>query len=616
MKKCFLIFICSIFILICISCGKVYEVKFVTNSDNSVDSVTIPENELLELPEPPVKDGYIFAGWFLDEACSEGKEWHFDSDKVTGSFTLYAKWIEDPNLKLNEKEKVNLSADGYVRNKITNFDQYLNTDAYRVVKTPEEFVTAIEAAKYHYQNVWDEEKKTYTQIPAEGYDEKNMLGKVHVIEIANDLNMGYYKLSDELKQKTSILEDFCRKTQAAIQSLTMSDMFLENGMTQIKVENTSNLLIYSKNGAKLTHCGFKLTSDTNVVVRNLEFDELWQWEDTSNNTVAKIGDYDYFGWAYFKIAFCDAIWIDHCTFGKSYDGQIDYANPVYNANAGTAFRAPFGASGSNGLHISWCNFQSGSDDKNGYIYKMLSKIEEDYQNGNKNYLYYNQLRDSGASFDDILYGIAIPQKKGFLCGDSGNNKEDYEYNLSLQISFANCYFKNLEDRIPKLRGGNAVLFNSIVDSSQYYEYRVKLKSMNLASKVAQVNSSWKCGLVSQGILCGNGGSILAQNCKFIGIDTILKNNDSNTADKVIGGYQLINCSYQKSKDDAVLTSFSNFSSSALKEEYFSWHTDDKKEPFIISDVKLRNLLEFLTHEDYGVGCQPASKFNFLIANYS
>ncbi len=618
MKKIILPFLLFVFILVNSSCSsdKLYTVSFETNGGSVIEAVSIEEGNLLTEPSAPEKEGFIFEGWYKDSGCTAGNEWNFSTDFINESVTLYAKWTEDNSLKLTDIEKNNLSAGGYVTNHISGFQQYENTDAYRVVTTPEEFITAIEDAKYHYTNDWDDTTKTYTQKPATGYDEVSMLGKVHVIEIANDLNMGYYKLSEQIKAKTSIVEDFCRKTQNAITTLTMSDMFKENGMSQIKVENTSNLLIYSKNGAKLTHCGFKLTSDTNVVFRNLEFDELWQWEDTSSNTVSKIGDYDYFGWAYFKIAFCGYIWIDHCTFGKSYDGQIDYANPVYNANAGTAFRAPYGADGSNGLHVSWCEFNAGSDAKDGYLYKMMSKIEEDYQAGNENYLYYNQLRESGVSFEDILYGLAIPQKKGFLCGDSGNNKEDYEYNLSLQVSFANCYFKNLEDRIPKLRGGNAVVFNSIVDSSQYYEYRVKLKGMNLASKVAQVNSSWKCGLVSQGVLCGNGGSILAQNCKFIGIDTLLKNNDTNTTDKVIGGYQFVNCSYQKSKDAAVLNSFSNFSSSALKEEYFSWHTDDKKEPFVITNVKLRNLLEFLTHDDYGVGCQPSSKFNFLTANYS
>ena len=98
-------------------------------------------------------------------------------------------------------------------------------------------------------------------------------------------------------------------------------------------ENTSDLLVYSKSGAKLTHCGFKLTSDNNVVFRNLEFDEIWQWEDSPLTTASAVGDYDWHGWAYFKIAFCGYVWIDHCTFGKSYDGQIDYSNPDYSANA-------------------------------------------------------------------------------------------------------------------------------------------------------------------------------------------------------------------------------------------------------------------------------------------
>ncbi len=52
---------------------------------------------------------------------------------------------------------------------------------------------------------------------------------------------------------------------------------------------------------------------------------------------------------------------------------------------------------------------------------MMDKIEQEYQSGKTNYLYYNKLRDSGITFEEILYGIAIPQKKGFLFGDSGNN---------------------------------------------------------------------------------------------------------------------------------------------------------------------------------------------------
>lgn len=532
--------------------------------------------------------------------------------------------IEKPPVE-ETKIDADISAGGYVTDKIGDFSGYENTPAYRKVKTAEELVTAITDAKCHYKNVWDGETNTYTQEPADGYTQENFEGTVRVIEIENDLNLGYYKLSDTVKS-SGIVADFAPKYNNLKDYLYTSDMFLENGISQIKVENTSDLLIYSKNGARLTHCGFKLTSDNNVVFRNLEFDGMWQWED-GNSTAGKIGDYDWFGWAYFKISFCGYIWIDHCTFGKSYDGQIDYSNPDYTANAGVAFRAPYGADGNNGLHISWCNFNAGSDDTDGYLYKMMQKIEDEYQ-ANKDtatvsqHAYYDALRNSGASFEDILYGLAVPQKKGFLCGDSGNNQEDYEYNLKLCISFANCKFINLEDRLPKLRGGNAYMYNCVVDSSQYYAYRTKLKSF-AQSAVTAVKGDWKCALVSQGIVCGNGGSFKAENCIFRGIETLLKNNDSNASPKVDGGYQLINCSYRKGTDASAYVgsssdagnAFTNSSASILNTDNFRWHTADGEQPFEITATGLDKLEEDLGDKTYGSGAKPEFSFSLLRSKY-
>lgn len=538
--------------------------------------------------------------------------------------------IEDWFASVSADTKANLSAGGYVDGNITDFSQYVGTDAYRTVSTADQLIEALSDAKYHYVTNFDSQTKTFTQSPAEGYSTDNFEGKVHVIEITQDLNLGYYKLSEESKKKTEIVEDFCRRNANQISKFSMSEMFNENGISQIKVENTSNLLVFSKNGSKITHAGFKLTSDTNVVFRNLEFDEIWQWEDSSDSEVGAVGDYDAFGWAYFKIAFCGYVWIDHCTFGKSYDGQIDYSNPVYDANPGTAFRAPYGAKGPNGLHISWCSFNAGSDDENGYLYKMMKSIEDDYNAGGNKNLYYKALRDGGLTFEEILYGIAIPQKKGFLCGDdakfsgSYDNADDYNFNLKLQISFANCIFKNLEDRLPKLRGGNAYIYNCIVDSSEYYVYRTKLKAKNAASLVQAVNSTWKCALVSQGMLCGNGGSIKAENCIFRGIDSLLKNNDTkNSGVYVQGGYQLINCSYQKAATDSIITGsttespnlFPNSSTTTLKTENFKWHTEDGKQPFVITPFALNLLEKRVTNSKYGAGAGRALEDRLLKCDY-
>lgn len=509
------------------------------------------------------------------------------------------------------------TAYGYVDGKIGDFTQYVGTDKYRVVTTADELITAIKDAKWHYTNVWDEETSTYSQVPADGYTQDNFKGKVNIIEIANDINLGYNTLSAAAKANTSIVEDFTRRQTSQKTQFTMSDMFIENGISQIKVENTSDLLIYSKNGAKLTHGGFKLTSDDNVVFHNLEFDEMWQWEDAPAKTVSAVGDYDAFGWAYFKISFSGYILIDHCTFGKSYDGQIDYSNPDYTANAGVAFRAPYGADGGNGLHINYCNFKAGSDDPDGYLYKMMQSIEENYK-ANKadstvacKYLYYKALRDANISFDDILYGIAIPQKKAFLCGDDAKYTElDYTYNLKLQVSFANCLFTNIEDRLPKLRGGNAVMYNCVIDNSQYYSYCTKLKNANAETKVRAVKSDWKCALVSQGIVCGNGGSVYAENCIFKGIKDFVKHNDKkNSSPYVDGGYKLINCSYQKAADDEIIKGsttdevnpFPSTDSSKLNISKFSWHTPDGEQPFLLLLTDLDELTDLLKGEN-GAGC--------------
>ena len=43
----------------------------------------------LTKPEDPVKDGYTFAGWYKDSACTQG--WDFETS-IPGDMTLYAKW--------------------------------------------------------------------------------------------------------------------------------------------------------------------------------------------------------------------------------------------------------------------------------------------------------------------------------------------------------------------------------------------------------------------------------------------------------------------------------------------------------------------------------------------
>ncbi|MBQ3253977.1 MAG: hypothetical protein IJA65_05410, partial [Acholeplasmatales bacterium] len=244
--------------------------------------------------------------------------------------------------------------------------------------------------------------------------------------------------------------------------------------------------------------------------------------------------------------------------------------------------------------------------------------------GNGNYLYYNTLREMGISHEEILYGIAIPQKKGFLLGDSG---DEYTYNLEINVSFANNIFKNLEDRLPKIRGGIAYLYNNIVDSWQYNKYRVILVGKN-AKNIGSKNAKYKCALVNQGIICGLGGSVRAEHNIYRGVDTLLKNNDSGVSGELLrGGFAFINMQYQLFETDTPYTSSTtkanhqfnsakyNASTATLSSNYFSWHNDENASPFTPTLYNVADLEETL-YNTCPVGVNKDIDAMYLYTKYS
>ena len=149
---------------------------------------------------------------------------------------------------------------------------------------------------------------------------------------------------------------------------------------------------------------------------------------------------------------------------------------------------------------------------------------------------------------------------------------------------------------------------------------------NAAGLVSGANSGWKCALVSQGIVCGNGGSVKAENCVFRGIESFLKNNDSNSAEnKVSGGYQIVNCSYQLSETSAVYTGSSSDSNAALKfpnstpgvlkPDLFSWHTENGEQPFTPSVTELSGLKDYLGNAELGAGAKSEFPLSLLKSKY-
>lgn len=71
----------------------IYKVSFETNgAEDEIDAQHIRRDKKVEKPDTPVKDGFVFDGWYTDEALTE--PYDFDA-WVKKNFTLYAKWTAD-----------------------------------------------------------------------------------------------------------------------------------------------------------------------------------------------------------------------------------------------------------------------------------------------------------------------------------------------------------------------------------------------------------------------------------------------------------------------------------------------------------------------------------------
>ncbi len=67
-----------------------YKVEFDTLGGTPVESQVKMYGDLVDEPEEPTREGYTFAGWYLDENCT--REWIMEESLVSEPMTLYARW--------------------------------------------------------------------------------------------------------------------------------------------------------------------------------------------------------------------------------------------------------------------------------------------------------------------------------------------------------------------------------------------------------------------------------------------------------------------------------------------------------------------------------------------
>ena len=67
-----------------------FTITFDSRGGTDVVSVRQEYGELLEEPEVPSREGYVFTGWYTDSGCYD--LWDVSNDIIESDMTLYAGW--------------------------------------------------------------------------------------------------------------------------------------------------------------------------------------------------------------------------------------------------------------------------------------------------------------------------------------------------------------------------------------------------------------------------------------------------------------------------------------------------------------------------------------------
>lgn len=373
------------------------------------------------------------------------------------------------------------SASGYASD-VTGGGVLNEKDAkYLKVSTAEEFINAIGR-----RNPADKNDETWYNTPM-------------VVEVMNDIDLGYNVIGSSAQANADVIDANAPSVHPTLK---------KTGVSVVYISGRQNLTIFSKNGACIKHACFQIRgydgrASSNIMIRNLKFIGSWEWDDS--------GKYDANDWDTFTIradkGAVEKIWIDHCTFTKPYDGTIDIK---YNATD---------------ITISWCAFIPYTTDDSDFM-DMMNYLESN----RSSFPNYNQARNGGASFEDMLEYATI-NKKVHLIGHTDNNPGDE----NIRVTYANNYYYNCTERLPRLRLGKAHVYNCIFNAERANTVKNKLK----------VTGSWPSalGFDANGSLGTNYGQLLVENCYINGINCPLRNNNKKAEDQYTGSCEALTSYY-------------------------------------------------------------------------
>lgn len=361
-----------------------------------------------------------------------------------------------------------LSVTGFAKGNVNDRTEYIGTDKYVIADDELSFLKAIDdAAK----------------------------GKVKVIEVTNDLDLGYRHLSDDAKA-CDCLSDYESNIAVALTSPAV----MASGISQLLLKNIDGLTIFSRSGAAIRRAEWKLQgSSKDIVIRNIKFDGMWQWTSSTKDA----------GWSCMKVNGAKGVWLDHCSFTMGVDGNCDSEN------------------GASGVSYTWCCFgatTTENPDQDSTIYQTMSYMEYKYNKGelSTSDAYYT-IRKGGTPFEKLLAYTAF-HHKGFLIGSGDKDYKDNEAlgledgNQRLEVTIAYSNMENLGSRVVRMRQGKGHLFNCYVNNMAHALLAKEYPGLGAAGFG-----------INRCIDVHNGGSVAADTCVFYGVDQVMVGDEKNGA---------------------------------------------------------------------------------------
>ena len=159
-----------------------FKVEFDTKGGSAVQPQYIENGGTAVMPSASTKPGFNFAGWYKDDACSDGEEWDFDNHTVTGSIKLFAKWTFADDTKYTVRHYMeNVDDDAYQSTPREEKEHHGTTNS----------TVSAETVKKEYTGfVFDHIEPDSPTINADGSTIVNAYYKRKMISVTFNLNGG------------------------------------------------------------------------------------------------------------------------------------------------------------------------------------------------------------------------------------------------------------------------------------------------------------------------------------------------------------------------------------------------------------------------------------------